>query len=150
MVVSTVLIVILFVVIIVVILIAIVAIRNYIVYKNSPTNNTTKQKCTNNNPVVITPSTPECLRNGQHTGEYYIQSLGYLVAPFQTDPLAVCSKYCQSYSNGICTGNQNNFDNCMKLLNPSTCIGPPPLAIKETVLYYAYAPGCKLCDQCSP
>ncbi|CAH6420867.1 Hypothetical protein HVR_LOCUS1310 [uncultured virus] len=100
-----------------------------------------------------------CTQNGITGSLYYVGAINsnydYVVAPWQTQPLVICIGYCTSYTGGNCSGPtasgktaQENFDNCMSQLSSTTCTPPIPIAARGTILYYAYAPTCGVCDCC--
>jgi hypothetical protein len=103
---------------------------------------------------------PNCIQNGSTGSKYYIGKLGnnqydYVVAPWGTQPFDVCIGFCQTYSNGVCTGPnyngksaQDNFNDCMSQLSTTKCSPPLPIAAQGTILYYAYSPTCNICDGC--
>lgn len=111
--------------------------------------------------IQIPSSGYNCIQQGSTGSLYYIGQLGnkqydYVVAPYGTSPLDVCVGFCTGYTGGKCSGPpfngqsaQSNFDNCMKQLSSTTCSPPIPLAAKGTILYYAFSPTCRICDNCS-
>lgn len=87
----------------------------------------------------------ECLAiNQYYIGQSSSSKYDYVVTDYNIPALSVCSQYCTSYTNNVCTGEPqdiNNFNACMVQLNPSVCIPPLPLAINQTgTLYYAFSP----------
>ncbi len=109
--------------------------------------------------LVQIPNTgANCLQNGATGPLYYIGSISsydYVVAPWGTQPLDVCVHFCESYSNGKCTGPnyngqsaQSNFNSCMTQLSGTGCSPPVPIAAKGAILYYAFSPTCNICDNC--
>ncbi len=111
--------------------------------------------------LVIPETGANCIVGGQ-TGQYfYIGNLGdtkydYVVTPYGTQALNVCIHFCdKGLSDGVCNGPnyngrkaQENFDNCMKQLIRTDCTGPVPIAIKDSIYYYAYTPTCNTCSNC--
>lgn len=127
-------------------------------------NNTATEPCINTvdtaDLIKIPDTGANCVQGGVTGSLYYVGKLGdgkfdYVVAPWATSPLNVCVGFCESYTSGTCLGPnydgktaQENFDDCLKQLSPSTCQPPLPIAIKDAILYYAYSPTCHICDNC--
>ena len=122
-------------------------------------NNVPTENCSSTvdvDSLLQIPDADVCIQQGQETSKYYIGNLGdqtldYVVAPWGTSALDVCVGYCDTYSNGTCTGPNNaqaNFDACMTQLTPTDCLPPKPIAARGTTLYYAFSPTCGVCDNC--
>lgn len=114
-----------------------------------------------NSLIPIDPDSQYCSVPSQTQGVlYYIgcagnKNLNFVVSRVAQNPQDVCVSYCDTFSNGICTGNsyngqsaQQNYDTCIAALTPTNCVGPLPLASDGTDLYYAYSATCNVCDAC--
>jgi len=106
--------------------------------------------------IQIPSDYPSCIQEGEKTSKYYVGKLNpdfdFVVAPFQSSAKNVCIGYCTTFLNGVCSGSetsQQNYDNCIKQLTPTTdCIPPIPIAAIGATLYYPFSPTCNTCENC--
>jgi hypothetical protein len=109
--------------------------------------------------IQIPATGANCIQNGQTGSLYYIGNLqgsvfDYVVAPWPTQPKNVCVSFCNNgLSGGVCKGDDysgrsadENYQNCMKQLTTNSCLPPIPIAAKDSILYYAFLPTYRACQ----
>lgn len=110
--------------------------------------------------LQIPDDAPRCVQEGVTGSLFYIGNLGmgtydFVVAPWGTQPLDVCVRFCTRFIGGTCIGPnyngqsaQTNFNQCMQQLAGTGCSPPLPIAARGPILYYALSPTCNICDDC--
>lgn len=139
-----------------------VFVYKYIRYEKSQGGNATAQQpCSQainvSGLIQIPDSQLVCWQNGLPTSYYYVGNLNpkfnYIVAPYPTQNVDVCVRYCSQLINGgECigasgqTGAQANFNACMAQLSSQSCLPPLPIAAQGSVIYYPLSPTSSGCD----
>lgn len=101
-----------------------------------------------------------CFFNGSNSNLVYDRNFNMILAPFPTYFMDVCIGFCPTgdfdYTAQTCTTSdpvaQNQFNNCVVLLEPHNCQGSAlPIAISNGILYYGFEAtnrDCQLCCTC--
>lgn len=118
-------------------------------------NRSSDNLCQNNGLSELIDITNEpccCSKTYSNQSKFLIQN-NMLVAPFDSvSYLAVCSGYCDSLIDGVCTSAtnpqaQNDYNSCISLLEPTNCVGvSKPVAYSNDIIYFAQEIGNSQCS----
>jgi len=118
-------------------------------------NRSNNDLCQNNGLAGLIDVTNEsccCSETFSNQSKFLIQ-YNMLVAPFDSvSYLAVCSGYCDSLIDGVCTSvtnpqAQNDYNSCVSLLEPTNCVGVSnPVAYSNDIVYFAQEIGNSQCS----